>query len=139
MWTSAFTVSFLLGMLVLAVGYGRVLFYHLILRVLLVMVGTTLTIVAARKAVDAFLSTGSEGLSAPQVKEVDLGDLEGSDETTTGEASTGSDASPEPNEASEGSEITPDIDDEEDIEELADMVSETMKEDEGTQSEGDIP
>lgn len=138
MWTSAFTLSFLLGVLVFAVGYGRVLFYHLILRVLLVMVGTTLTIVAARKAVGTVLSTGSEGHTAPQVKEVDLGDLE-ERESTTGEAATGAEASSGPGQASEGSEITPDLEDEDDIEELADMVSETMKEDGETQSKGNTP
>lgn len=137
MWTGAFFVGLVLGTLVLAVGYGQVLLYNLVLRVLLVVVGTTLTIVAARKAVDAFLSTGSsKGLSAPQVKEVNLGDLD-EVESSSPEEAAGAASDPDLNEASEGSEIAPDLEDDSDIEELADMVSETMEEDEEDEIEGD--
>lgn len=121
MWRFSLSVGLLLGTVVGIVGYGRVLPSYLAVRVLLVVLGTTLTIVGASRVVNMLIGTEQTGTTSPQVKEVDLGSLDGVDEGTaeTEETST--------SEMDEVSDPASDMEDEAEIEELADMVSETMK------------
>lgn len=128
MWTIAFFVGVILGGLVFAAGFGRVLLYNLFIRSLLVTIGTALTIIAARKATNIFINPASRNLgqSSP-LGEVDLEEATGADDADEDQdqEDTGG-----PLEAEQSPD---DFDEDEDIGELADMVSDTMSgEDEET-------
>lgn len=116
-------VGCIFSALVFGVGYGRVLLTTLILRTILVLIGTILTIVAAKKAVDVFVR-GTAGDT--EVGDLDLENMKDeeaeSSESEDVESDIDLDVPEEP-------ENTPDVEDESDVEELADMVSETMTDD----------
>lgn len=124
------SVGLFLGIIVGLVGYGRVLPVYLVVRVLLVVLGTTLTIVGATKIVNLLVGEQQMGTTSPQVKEVDLGNLEnvGNEGQKTETEGTGD------FEGSEGTtddtDPATDLEEDAEIEELADMVSETMKDEE---------
>lgn len=129
MWRFSLLVGLLLGIVVGVVGYGRVLPSYLAVRVLLVVLGTALTIVGASKVVNVLIGEQSTGTTSPQVKEVDLGSLDegGEGEEPEESATVMDEDSPD---ASDEETDASDIEDEAEIEELADMVSETMKDEE---------
>lgn len=132
MWTIAFFVGLILGGVVFLAGFGRVLLFNLLLRSLLVTVGSALTIIAARKATKVFITRPSSSIDEPpELGEVDI-------EQPEGEESEG-DVNPDDEEGSLADELedsSPEqqaqdqLDDDADIGELADMVSDTMQQDE---------
>ncbi|MFB6345699.1 MAG: hypothetical protein ABEK50_08015 [bacterium] len=132
MWTIAFFIGVVLAGLVFLVGYGQVLLYNLILRSLLVMFGSALTIVAARKATAVFIKPPTTDVEKPpELGEVDIEGPSGETaETSEQTQETESVDDVEPDGPIETDEATSEIDDDADIGKLADMVSETMKEEE---------
>lgn len=113
------------------VGYGQVLLYNLILRSLLVALGTTLTIIAARKATSVFISPPTSNIeSPPELGEVDLENP--SEEPGEAGSESKGETGVETPEAGPSEEASSEIDDDADIGKLADMVSETMKEEDET-------
>jgi len=127
MWRFALSVGLLLGIIVGLVGYGRVLPVYLAVRVLLVFLGTTVTIVGAERTVNLLMDEQQAGTTSPQVKEVDLGNLDSLEDQEESEGA-GDSVSDEgfPDESDTATELEEDAE----IEELADMVSETMKDEE---------
>lgn len=131
MWTIAFFVGILLGGVVFLVGYGQVLLYNLFLRSLLVTLGSALTIIAARKATTVFISPPSSSVNKPpELGEVEINEPAGEGEETESPPADDEGATAETGEATSGEEASSGLDDEADIGELADMVSETMKDEE---------
>lgn len=131
MWTIAFFVGVILGGLVFLVGFGQVLVYNLVLRSLLVTIGSALTIIAARKATKVFISRPTSSIEEPpELGEVEIEEPGGSESEE--DASTDEEESPsdELSDSSPEEEAQEQLDDDADIGQLADMVSETMKEDE---------
>lgn len=130
MWTIAFFVGVILGSLVFAVGYGQVLLYNLVLRSLLVTIGSALTIVAARKATKVFIKRPTSSIEEPpELGEVDINEP-GDSGTGDSEITEDEDGGEEFGESSPEEQAEEQLDDDADIGQLADMVSETMKEEE---------
>jgi hypothetical protein len=128
MWKNSIVVGFFLAVIVFVAGYGRVLLVELLLRCLLVAVGTTLTIVGANEAITLLVeSQGGDSSSTKQVEDVDFSETE-QNEATSDDEDVGSEGGSSTQETDVVDTDT-DLEDEAEIEELAEMVSDTMNED----------
>ena len=135
-------IALLFSLVVLGVGWGRVLLPQLVARTVLVFLGTVVCLVAARKSVDVFVSTPPTASAVDA--DVDLGDPEsgeqGVESTPASSQEDSGDGGEPPTEEPAGEqtadsreESTPeDLGDDAEVEELAEMVSQTMAEDEGS-------
>jgi len=128
MWRKSILLGVVLGAIVFAVGYGRVLLFRLFLRSILVCLGTVLTVIAARKSINVFVQSSDTGVSQ-QAPDVNLGSIDANEEESEQESAEEFDPSDLPDSPEEVSEFEDELDDESDIEDLANMVSDTMKED----------
>jgi hypothetical protein len=128
MWKNSIAVGLFLAIIVFVVGYGRVLLYDLLLRCLVVAVGTTLTIVGSNQGIRFFVQSRGGGSTSPQqVEDVDFED--NSEEEKTSESDEVASESDTSSEDSSVIDSGTDLGDDAEIEELADMVSDTMNED----------
>ncbi len=130
MWRFALSVSLFLGIVVGLVGYGRVLPVYLVVRVLLVVLGTTITIVTATKTVNFLVSEQQSGTASLQDREVDLGEIDNLDNQDESDETDPSGHVKSDERFSDEIDSSTELDDDAEIGELADMVSETMKDEE---------
>lgn len=123
MWKKALFVGLLLGVIVFIVGYGEILLFNLAIRSLLVVSATMITLIAADKAIEIFVQPQTTSSEPEQVENVDLENIKSD---SNNEASSEASDSQSTDDLNSGDSQ---IDDDAEIEELADMVSDTMKED----------
>lgn len=131
----------LLSFVVFVSGWGRVLLPRLVVRSVLVLLGTVVSLVAARKSVELFVHSTGSAMVNPDVN------LQTGEARSDAEAQPQQDARDESESAAPGEETeagapgesspesagesTPDdLDEDAEVQELAEMVSQTMAEDE---------
>lgn len=124
MWIKTILSGLLLGTIVLVVGWGRVLLPQLIIRSLLVSLGSITALVASQKAIDVFVLTPSDGLDSNGVQEMDLSDMETEHDDLESELNDDAEI-PEDDDVKQ---IEESAEDEGGVEDLANMVSDQMAE-----------